>query len=364
MILQELQRSLATQTASKAGPKVGSQSLNATQLGSMIDPTSLIAEVASRTGASSSDCMQAAALFQTLLPVMAALGGSLPVQEEMQDYRAVLQLAAAMKEETFFKGLVDFYFDKSFEAQMLQSKHTRAVITFGEPLEGYKSRADRSEEQEEKLASWFRESFRSYLEDTSTAGEVEVLYFATPLFFDEFIGILTNDMLLALLAVAFVFVCLSCHSGSVFLAIVGMMEILLSIPVAFVLYRVVFGFQYFAGLNAMTLFVVLAIGADDIFVLMDAYQQSLYHGVVCKDLKTRMTWVYRRATSAMFVTSFTTMAAFVASATSPLVDVQSFGIFAAFAILVDFVLVITWFPACLVWYHNNLESRGCCCVVA
>jgi len=273
----------------------------------------------------------------------------------------VLQLAAAMKQETFFKGLVDFYFDKGFEAQKLQSKHTRAVITFGEPLEGYKSKADRSKEQADKLASWFRKSFRSYLEDISEAGEVEVLYFATPLFFDEFIGILTGDMLLALVAVAFVFICLCLHSGSIFLAIAGMMEILLSIPVAFVLYRGVFGFQYFAGLNAMTLFVVLAIGADDIFVLMDAYKQSLYYAPVCKDLRTRMTWVYRRAVSAMFVTSFTTMAAFVATATSPLVDVQSFGVFAAFAILVDFLLVITWFPACLIWYHNNLESRSCCC---
>merc|ERR1711959_518848 len=167
-------------------------------------------------------------------------------------------------------------------------------------------------------------------------GEVEVLYFASPFFTDEFTSILLRDMLLALVAVAFVFFCLWAHSGSLFLATAGMMEILLTIPVAFVLYRVVFGFQYFAGLNAMTLFVVLAIGADDIFVLMDAYQQSLYHGPVCKDLKTRMTWVYRRATSAMFVTSFTTMAAFVASATSPLVDVQSFGIFAACTTLVDF----------------------------
>merc|ERR1719454_621593 len=156
----------------------------------------------------------------------------------MQDHRAVLQLAAAMKEETFFKGLVDFYFDKGFEAQKRQSKHTRAVITFGEPLEGYKSRADRSDEQEEKLASWFRASFRTYLEDTSEAGEVEVLYFATPLFFDEFIGILTGDMLMALVAVVFVFICL--HSGSFFLAIAGMVEILLSIPVAFLLYRAVF----------------------------------------------------------------------------------------------------------------------------
>merc|ERR1711937_257633 len=221
--------------------------------------------------------------------------------------------------------------------------------------------ADRSKEQDEKLSSWFRQSFRSFLEGTSQAGEVKVLYFASPFFFDEFIGILLRDMLLALVAVAFVFFCLWAHSGSIFLATAGMMEILLTIPVAFVLYRVVLGFQYFAGLNAMTLFVVLAIGADDIFVLMDAYKQSLYYAPVCKDLRTRMTWVYRRATSAMFVTSFTTMAAFVATATSPLVDVQSFGIFAAFAILVDFLLVITWFPACLVWYHNNLESRPCCC---
>merc|ERR1719426_333898 len=74
-----------------------------------------------------------------------------------------------------------------------------------------------------------------------------------------------------------------------------------------------------------------------------------------------MTWVYRLAAGAMFVTSFTTMAAFLASGTSTLVDVQSFGIFAAFVIFVDFVLVITWFPACLVWYHNNLESRNRCC---
>merc|ERR1712144_117420 len=119
----------------------------------MMFPTSLIAEVATQTGASSSDCMQAAALFQSLLPIMGALGGSLPVQKEMQDHRAVLQLAAAMKEEIFFKGLVDFYFDKGFEAQKLQSKHTRAIIHFGLPLEGYESKADRSKEQDEKLSS-------------------------------------------------------------------------------------------------------------------------------------------------------------------------------------------------------------------
>jgi predicted RND superfamily exporter protein len=364
-ILQELQRGAAAQMADKATSPSTSQPSNSSQgtsdIMQSLDVQQLVADIVSKTKMPYSDVMQAAALLQYLLPVMGALGGAMPVQDEMQDYQAVLRLASAMKSETFFKGLVDFYFDKGFESQKLRSKHTRAIVQFGEPLEGYKSKADRSKEQGEKLSSWFRDSFQSFLQGTSESGEVEVLYFATPLFFDEFIGILLRDMLFALISVAFVFICLWFHSRSLFLAIVGMMEILLTIPVAFVLYRVVFGFQYFAGLNAMTLFVVLAIGADDIFVLMDAYQQSLYHGPVCKDLRTRMTWVYRRATNAMFVTSFTTMAAFVASATSPLVDVQSFGIFAACAIFVDFILVITWFPACLVWYHNHLESRGCCC---
>merc|ERR1719281_2244478 len=148
---------------------------------------------------------------------------------------------------------------------------------------------------------------------------------------------------MAFIAVVFVFICLCFHSGSLFLALAGMMEILLSIPVAFVLYRSVFGFQYFAGLNSMTLFVVLAIGADDIFVLMDAYKQSLYYKEAYVDFRTRMTWAYRRASGAMFVTSFTTMAAFVATGASPLLNVQSFGIYAACVILIDYLLVITWF---------------------
>lgn len=358
-ILQEVQRVM------ESSPKLGGgQSGTMIQVGTGANNMMALAQtIAKKVGATQSAVLQAATLFQHLLPIMAALSGVVPVQEQMQDHRAVLQLAAAMKEVTFFKGYVDFYFDKGFESRHLQSKHTRATIQFGLPLEGYESRADRREEQDMKLSSWFQGSFRSFLQDirSSDTEEMKVLYFASPLFFDEFISILLQDMMFALIAVVFVFLCVWFHTGSFFLAAVGMVEIVLSIPLAFVIYRTVFGFQYFAAINSMTLFVVLAIGADDIFVIMDAYQQSLLNESLCTSLQTRMTWVYRRSAGAMFVTSLTTMAAFIASGSSTLVDVQSFGIFAAFVIFVDFCLVITWFPACLVWYHNNLESRSCCC---
>jgi len=43
-----------------------------------------------------------------------------------------------------------------------------------------------------------------------------------------------------------------------------------------------------------------------------------------------------------------------------LVSMKSFGIFSAFVIAADYVLVVTWFPACVVLFHNYFEKRPCC----
>jgi len=130
----------------------------------------------------------------------------------------------------------------------------------------------------------------------------------------------------------------------------------MSLPTAYFMYRCIFQFKSFAGLNSMSLFIILAIGADDIFVMYDAWVQSSWEPDICHSLVTRMDWVYRRAGKAMFITSFTTMAAFIATATSPLVQIQTFGIFTAFCVWTDYVLVMTWFPACLIIYHDWYEN--------
>ena len=87
---------------------------------------------------------------------------------------------------------------------------------------------------------------------------------------------------------------------------------------------------------------------------------SSYYPNVCVNLEIRMNWVYSRASWAMFITSATTCVAFICTALSPLPGVQSFGIFSAFVIAADYILVITWFPACVILYHNYLEARPCC----
>lgn len=96
---------------------------------------------------------------------------------------------------------------------------------------------------------------------------------------------------------------------------------------------------------------------------MDAYKQSQYHLNILTDMETRMSWVYRRTGTAMAITSATTCAAFLCTLITPLVSIQSFGIFAAVVILVDYVLVMTLFCTAVVIYHDRYENRaawGCC----
>lgn len=96
---------------------------------------------------------------------------------------------------------------------------------------------------------------------------------------------------------------------------------------------------------------------------MDAYKQSQYHPELLGDLATRMSWVYRRTGVAMAITSATTCAAFLCTLITPLPGVQSFGVFAAVVIFIDYVLVMSLFCTAVIIYHQRFEGRakfGCC----
>ena len=246
----------------------------------------------------------------------------------------------------------------------------------------------------------------------STHAEINSYYFMTAIIGDVILGIVTKDAMLALFSLVFVFLWLRINTRSWFLSFVGLFEIFFSIPVAWFIFTVVFRIKYFATLNSLAIFIVAAIGADDIcelklfymnmivlfhagnmipsrpmcshlcdccvalvilceqqqqqyaVIFMDAYKQSQYHPEILGDLETRMSWVYRRTGTAMAITSATTCAAFLCTLITPLTSIQSFGVFAAVVIFIDYVLVMTLFCTAVIIYHNRYEDSacfGCCC---
>jgi hypothetical protein len=100
------------------------------------------------------------------------------------------------------------------------------------------------------------------LADPETFKELNSYYFMGSLIFDVLIEIVSQDGMLAVISLVFVFIWLRVNTGSFFLATVGITEIFFSIPVAWFIFSVVFQIEYFAFLNALSIFIVAAIGAD------------------------------------------------------------------------------------------------------
>lgn len=109
------------------------------------------------------------------------------------------------------------------------------------------------------------------------------------------------------------------------------------------------------------------IGADDIFVLVDAWRQSELEDEALvgprgpDGLAKRFNWVWRRASTSMLVTSLTTFVAFIMTAVSPIPAVSSFGVLAALMVFVNYLGIISMYSAFLVIWHKRL-SKQCCFV--
>jgi len=181
----------------------------------------------------------------------------------------------------------------------------------------------------------------------------------------EFGRLASEDFAMVLASMSFVCLYIGYHTGSLFLALLGMLQILLSLPLALFFYTVL-RVTWFSQVHILSVFVVLGVGADDIFVFFDAWRQSAsMPPPISSSVTSRLTFTQRRATSAVFNTSLTTAIAFFATGVSPIMPLAAFGTYAALAIVMNFLLMVFWWPAVMMVWELHLRGArlcGCCCV--
>ena len=159
-------------------------------------------------------------------------------------------------------------------------------------LFGFGAPDDREDEQNEKIGKgWLDEvearlmtRFNMKAAFLSTPymnrpgkGDTEVRWYSRYLRSKDSQLVINYDLAWAFASILAVWAYMSFHTGSVFVASLGMFEILMSFPVSIFIYRVFFGIAYLGNIQILSIFVVLGVGADDVFVFFDAFKQSAYH---------------------------------------------------------------------------------------
>ena len=156
---------------------------------------------------------------------------------------------------------------------------------------------------------------------------------------------LNPDLFLAQWSAIVIAVLLLTNTSSLLLMLAGLFEIIISVPVAMFVWFII-GQGTVNTIMLIGLFIVLCIGADDIFVFIDTWKESYHMGpAIAGTVLTRFAWTWNRAAAAMLATTATTVFCLLINYSSSFPTIRVFGLFNAFVIAADFILVITWFAA-------------------
>lgn len=239
----------------------------------------------------------------------------------------------------------------SLVAQKANLVLLRSIFPVGLPFEGFKS--DQKDGQEDLYESWV-DRVASQISEASTE-EVPSVVISVDLMKHRIGQQVSQDTVLAFPAAGLVFCVLWWHTGSFFLSCVSLLQTALAFPLAYLIYTYVLRQAYFSALQIFAIFLLLGIGADDVFVFTDAWKQAPIE-VQKMGLRERMRWTYHRAVTAMFTTTITTAVAFIVTATSPIMPMSTFGVWAAVLIIVQFLMVITVYPCALVVWQKYFRG--------
>ena len=145
------------------------------------------------------------------------------------------------------------------------------------------------------------------------------------LFFNAVESQVVWDLLLAGGSLVFIFSFVWFQTGSLWITGWAVFGIITNFFGANLIYRIVLDFRFIGIFHVLSVFMILGIGADDVFVFFNTWK--LMEAKNFSTMTQHLTETFRVAAGAMFVTSLTTAAAFLASAASPLLCVSSFGVF-------------------------------------
>jgi hypothetical protein len=257
------------------------------------------------------------------------------------------------------------FLEKSFTRTNLVSKKARAIFLFASPIQysgiRYKTYSEDEFDQKNDFID-FSIDIEEKITGYSTTLDVA---FYNGVWYDHKIdSYVMGDFTLAIFSFIFVLIYVTFHLKSGFLAATSMFSIAISFPVTLLFSRYIFQIKYFSNLNLVAIFVILGISADNVFVFMDSWNQSKNYDILNADkenrlnnLQLRMNYTWRRATKAIFTTSFTTAMAFMATGFSQIMPIAAFGYFACCLVLANFLFAILTFPACVIIFERYLINR-------
>ena len=161
---------------------------------------------------------------------------------------------------------------------------------------------------------------------------------------DLFSVYMMKDIVYYIVAMVIILVIAGLYTKSVILIVFTMLNVIFSFGLAYFVYFIVFQIPHLPFMSLLAFLLLIAVGVDDVFIFSDTFEQ-IKQANPDGDLVDWISHTMRHAALSILVTSLTTAAALYANIISEITDIKGFGIIAGTALVINYLLMITWIPA-------------------
>ena len=204
--------------------------------------------------------------------------------------------------------------------------------------------------------------------------------------YDLFNESILESMFYLILAILCILVITILYLKSILITFIILICVLFSLLLSYFIYTIVFQLKFFPFINIMSIFLLIGLACDDVFVFYDtwiaskkqkyfiknekkSFENPIYYlneseniskeEIDCQTrgereliLNKQLNYTFKHAISSIIVTSLTTAAVFLVNLTSNIITIRLFGLFSCLTILNDFLFMIILLPAILVLYSR------------
>ena len=252
-----------------------------------------------------------------------------------------------------------FYFSDDVDPQTKSASFIKTVFIFASQHGNDIGNFEKDKKEFEIFVNQYIDIFRK-INTNPEFDLIHLVFGGQVITQSEIMMTLFDDLKYAIVSFLVVYLFTLRHIKSVFLSTFGLLQIVSTFPISLLFFKFVGvgigsspdGVIKLGVLHALSIYIMLGIGVDDIYVLIDAFRQQNPNDTLDK----RMEKAWKRAAGAMLITSFTTAAAFASNFVTIIPVIQGFVVFMSILVIFNYLLVISIFPITIIYYKMHIEN--------
>jgi hypothetical protein len=244
------------------------------------------------------------------------------------------------------------YVHKSFSGAILQSNITRIIFYYGTQSGAVTD----DDENRFKKYSLKVEAFIKSIVDP----ELNFYLFSEALYEEIYINSVKDDCEYLSYCGIFLFCYLWFRTKSFFLTICGFVQVLISLPISYMLYTPLFRSKYLGAIHLIVVYVGCIVATENLIIFMGHWRHSKCYKQYRKSMRTRLEYTMKQSLGAITSSTIVTVLVFCSAGFSKIVSISSFGYSMALVTFVNYILLHTFFPSMLIFYWKYLRKLFDC----